>query len=212
MPSSDLSFYDINDYLSSVTPPRDLVLTKMEIYAKENQFPIVGPTAASFLHQMVLLTNPKRIFEMGSGFGYSAYWMAKALKDPKAQIICTEGSADNAIRAKSYFDQGGIADKIDFHVGNALDIIENTKGDLDIIYNDIDKQDYPIAFEKAIPRLRKGGLFITDNLIWQGRVMNNDNHPTTIGVKELTRLLYESDQVFSTIVPLRDGLAVAVKL
>ena len=184
----------------------------MEIYGQEHNFPIVGPTAGSFLHQMVLLTNPKRIFEMGSGFGYSAYWMAKALNDPEAKIICTEGATKNATRATSYFERGGIADKIDFKIGNALEIIEETTGFFDIIYNDIDKHEYPIAFQKAIPRLRKGGMFITDNLIWNGRVMGKDNEPSTVGVRELTRLLYESDQFFTTIVPLRDGLAVAIKL
>ena len=212
MPSSDLSFYDINNYLSSVTPSRDPILTEMEIYGQEHNFPIVGPTVGSFLHQMVLLTNPKRIFEMGSGFGYSAYWMAKALNDPEAKIICTEGATKNATRATSYFERGGIADKIDFKIGNALEIIEETTGFFDIIYNDIDKHEYPTAFQKAIPRLRKGGMFITDNLIWNGRVMGKDNEPSTVGVRELTRLLYESDQFFTTIVPLRDGLAVAIKL
>ena len=149
MPSSDLSFYDINNYLSSVTPARDPILTEMEIYGQEYNFPIVGPTAGSFLHQMVLLTNPKRIFEMGSGFGYSAYWMAKALNDPEAKIICTEEATKNATRATSYFERGGIADKIDFKIGNALEIIEETTGFFDIIYNDIDKHEYPIAFQKA---------------------------------------------------------------
>ena len=212
MPSSDLGFYDINDYLSSVTPARDPILTEMENYGRKHNFPIVGPTAGSFLHQMVLLTNPKRIFEMGSGFGYSAYWMAKALNDPDAKIICTEDAPKNATCAMSYFERGGVADKIDIKIGNALKIIEETTGFFDIIYNDIDKHEYPTAFEKAAPRLRKGGLFITDNLIWHGRVMDKDNEPSTIGVRELTRLLYESDQFFTTIIPLRDGLAVAVKL
>ena len=89
-----LPFIDVNQYLTEVTPTRDEVLTEMENYAHENRFPIVGPTSGSFLHQMVLLTRPKRIFEMGSGFGYSAYWMAKALKDPEAKINCTDGSME----------------------------------------------------------------------------------------------------------------------
>ena len=125
MPSSDLGFYDINDYISSVTPARDPILTEMEDYGRKHNFPIVGPTVGSFLHQMVLLTNPKRIFEMGSGFGYTAYWMAKALNDPDAKIICTEGAPKNATCAMSYFERGGVAAKIDIKI--VMDFDAKTK-------------------------------------------------------------------------------------
>ena len=192
----------------------------------QTAFPIVGPLVGRVLHQLVLLTNPTRIFEMGSGFGYSAYWMAKALQKPEASIICTDGSQENADRAASYLACGGIADRIDYRVGNALEIIDETEGEFDIIYNDIDKDGYPEAFHKAIPRLRSGGLFITDNMLWMGRVVTQEPggpsegldereqwffHAATIGVRELTRLLYSSPDVFTTIIPLRDGVSVAVK-
>ncbi len=221
----DVLHPSINDYLLKVIPDRDAVLTEMEAYAWENRFPIVGPLVGRVLHQLVLLTNPTRIFEMGSGFGYSAYWMAKALRQPEAGIICTDGSQENADRAAGYLARGGVADRIDYRVGNALKIIDDTDGEFDIIYNDIDKDGYPEAFGKAIPRLRSGGLFITDNMLWQGRVVTYDTdgdvqgldeeeewrHKTTVGVKELTRLLYSSPDVFTTIIPLRDGVSVAVK-
>ena len=221
----DVLHPSIDEYLLEVIPARDEVLTEMEVYARKNRFPIVGPLVGRVLHQLVLLTNPTRIFEMGSGFGYSAYWMAKALRQPEACIICTDGSQENADRAASYLVRGGIADRIDYRVGNALDIIDETEGDFDIIYNDIDKDGYPEAFRKAIPRLRSGGLFITDNMLWLGRVVTYDTeadaqeldeeerwvHQTTVGVKELTRLLYSSPDVFTTIIPLRDGVSVAIK-
>ena len=162
---------------------------------------------------------------MGSGFGYSAYWMAKALQKPEASIICTDGSQENADRAAEYLTRGGIADRIDYRVGNALEIIDETEGEFDIIYNDIDKDGYPEAFRKAIPQLRSGGLFITDNMLWMGRVITQEPgsapeglderekwfHDATIGVREVTRLLYNSSEVFTTIIPLRDGVSVALK-
>lgn len=215
----------INNYLQDIIPERDEVLTEMEAHARENRFPIVGPLVGRVLHQLVLITNPTRIFEMGSGFGYSAYWMAKALLKPEANIICTDGSQENADRAVDYLKRGGIADRIDYRVGNALEIIDATEGEFDIIYNDIDKDGYPDAFQKAIPRLRKGGLFITDNMLWGGRVTQNIGNrstdlnereqwinATTEGVKEVTRLQYNSPDVFTTIIPLRDGVSVAVKM
>ena len=221
----DVLHPSIDEYLLEVIPARDEVLTEMEVYARENRFPIVGPLVGRVLHQLVLLTNPTRIFEMGSGFGYSAYWMAKALRQPEASIICTDGSQENANRAAGYLARGEIANRIDYRVGNALEIINETEGDFDIIYNDIDKDGYPEAFRKAIPRLRSGGLFITDNMLWLGRVVTYDTdanvqeldeeeqwvHDTTVGVKELTRLLYSSPDVFTTIIPLRDGVSVAIK-
>ena len=221
----DVLHPSINEYLLEVIPERDEVLTEMEAYAQENRFPIVGPLVGRVLHQLVLLTNPTRIFEMGSGFGYSAYWMAKALRQQEAGIICTDGSQENADRAAGYLARGEVADRIDYRIGNALEIIDKTEGEFDIIYNDIDKDGYPEAFRKAIPRLRSGGLFITDNMLWLGRVVTYDTdadaqgldeeeqwvHNTTVGVKELTRLLYNSPDVFTTIIPLRDGVSVAIK-
>ena len=221
----DILHPSIDDYLLDIIPERDEVLTEMEAHARTNRFPIVGPLVGRVLHQLVLLTNPTRIFEMGSGFGYSAYWMAKALQKSEASIICTDGSQENADRASGYLARGGIADRIDYRVGNALEIIDETEGEFDIIYNDIDKDGYPEAFHKAIPRLRSGGLFITDNMFWGGRVVTQEPgdppegldereqwfHAATIGVKELTQLLYSSPDVFTTIIPLRDGVSVAVK-
>ena len=151
----DVLHPSIDEYLLEVIPARDEVLTEMEAYARENRFPIVGPLVGRVLHQLVLLTNPTRIFEMGSGFGYSAYWMAKALRQPEASIICTDGSQENADRAAGYLARGEIANRIDYRVGNALEIINETEGDFDIIYNDIDKDGYPEAFRKAIPRTQE---------------------------------------------------------
>ena len=221
----DILHPSIDDYLLDIIPERDAVLTEMEAHARANRFPIVGPLVGRVLHQLVLLTNPTRIFEMGSGFGYSAYWMAKALQKPEASIICTDGSQENADRAAEYLARGGIADHIDYRVGNALEIIDETEGEFDIIYNDIDKDGYPEAFRKAIPRLRSGGLFITDNMLWMGRVITQEPgsapeglderekwfHDATIGVREVTRLLYNSPEIFTTIIPLRDGVSVALK-
>ena len=225
MQRMDILHPAIDDYLLDIIPERDKVLTEMEAHARANRFPIVGPLVGRVLYQLVLLTNPTRIFEMGSGFGYSAYWMAKALQKPEASIICTDGSQENADRAAGYLARGGIADRIDYRVGNALEIIDETEGEFDIIYNDIDKDGYPEAFRKAIPRLRRGGLFITDNMLWGGRVITQESgsapegldeqeqwfHAATIGVREVTRLLYSSPEVFTTIIPLRDGVSIALK-
>jgi predicted O-methyltransferase YrrM len=200
----------IDEYILNVLPPRHEVLTEMDDYARKNNFPIVGPQVGRFLAQLVLITGAKSIFEMGSGFGYSAFWFAKYLK-PDGKIICTDGEPDNKDRALKYLKRGGYNDSVEFQVGDARRIIEKYDGPFDIIFNDIDKEQYPEAFDLALPRLRKGGLFITDNVLWSGRMLEDNIHESTAGVIEFNRKLFESEEIFSTIIPIRDGLGVAVK-
>lgn len=202
---------EIEKYLLDLTPNRDPILTEMEELGAERGFPIVGPLVGRFLHQMVMASGAKSIFEMGSGYGYSAYWFAKALPDD-GRIICTEGSADNAKLAENFLQRGGILEKVDFRVGDALEIIETEDGPFDIIYNDVDKEGYPEVFQKAVPKLRKGGLFITDNVLWSGRVTTGEGGASTQAILKFDKMVYESKDLFTTIVPLRDGLAVCVKL
>lgn len=201
----------IEQYMLNLDPVTDPILRDMQDYAAPRNFPIVGPLVGRVLYQLALISGARRIFEMGSGFGYSAYWFAQAL-GPNGEIICTDGSADNARRAMSSFENAGLAAKIRFEVGNALDIIDRVPGEFDIIFNDIDKEYYPEAFRKALPRLRRGGLMITDNVLWSGSVVVEDNRPSTAGVREYNRLIFSNPQVRSSILPIRDGVALSVKI
>lgn len=202
---------EINDYLLNVTPDRDRVLQDMEKYAKENSFPIIGPLVGRFLHLQARAIRAKRILELGSGFGYSAYWFAKAI-EADGKIYCTEGSQDNAERAKDYFRKGKVSDKIEFLVGNALTLVDSIPGEFDIILNDVDKHQYPKVFRKILPRLRKGGLLISDNVLWSGRILNPKPDANSAGILTYNRLIYSSRQLFTTIIPLRDGVSVSIKL
>ncbi len=201
----------IEEYLYDILPQRDKVLQEMEAFGKARDFPIVGPLVGRLLYQLTLLTKARLILEMGSGYGYSAYWFAKAVTwDGK--VICTEDNPMNKSRAMDYFKRGGVEKKIEFHLGDALKIIDELKGRFDIIFIDIDKEQYPRAFKKALPRLRKGGLLIADNIIWSGQVVEPNPDRATKGILEFTKLLYTSKQLFTTIIPLRDGVSVSIKL
>ncbi|MBD3168593.1 MAG: methyltransferase domain-containing protein [candidate division Zixibacteria bacterium] len=189
----------------------DEILTEMEDYAMENKFPIIGPMVGPFLQQLTISTRAKRVFEMGSGYGYSAMWFAGGIRDG-GKIICTDGSPDNGKRAMEYFKRAGVDDKVEFHIGDANEIIQKFHEPFDIIYNDIDKEGYPLSFELAIPKLRKGGMFITDNVLWSGRIFDDEPTESTKGIIEFNRMLFSSEDVISTIIPIRDGLGIAVKL
>jgi predicted O-methyltransferase YrrM len=202
---------NIEEYLKKLIPVEDEVLKEMEKLGEERGFPIIGPVVGRLLYQIAIMIGAKRVFEMGSGFGYSAYWFAKAVGDD-GEVVFTELSQKNAQLAKDFFKRGGVDRKVQIHVGDALEILEETEGEFDIIFNDIDKEYYPIVVDKAYKKLRHGGLFITDNVLWFGRVLTDDSSPSTKGVKEFTRLLFSEKGFFTTIIPIRDGVSLSVKL
>jgi len=201
----------VEDYLYSVLPPRDEVLTGMEAEAIKRKIPIVGPAVGRIFFQLATISGAKTIFEMGSAIGYSTIWWARAVGDG-GRVIYTDGDPKNANEARGYFQKAGVSDRITMKTGDALELLSEEKQQFDIIFNDVDKEDYPRVFRLALPKLRKGGLFITDNVLWSGRVADEKNtEATTKAILEFNRLLYSSSELFATILPIRDGVAVAVK-
>jgi len=168
----------IDRYLTELLPTHDPILLEMEKHASERNFPIVGPQVGRLCFQLVKMVNATRIFEMGSGFGYSAYWMALALPND-GKIICTEKSSDNIQLAREFFGRGYLLDKIEFRQGNALEVIQEYDEPFDVILNDINKEDYPRSLNLILPRLRAGGVLITDNLLWHGRVVEANPDAST---------------------------------
>ena len=183
----------------------------MEELATRRAFPIVGPVVGRLLELMARSVGARSVLELGSGFGYSAIWFAKAV-GPEGRVVATEASKANVDLGEQFLIRAGLADRIDYRAGDALAIASDLRGPFDIIFNDIDKQDYPRAFEVAERLLRPGGLFISDNMLWFGSVLDDDADETTRGVKELTRLLYASADYLTTLIPLRDGVTVSLRL
>ena len=208
----DLLYNGITEYLLSLITERDNILKEMESYADKHGFPIIGPLVGQFLMQNAKLVNAKRIIELGSGYGYSAMWFAKATSND-TKIICTDKSESNKKLASEYFKKAQIDNRIIFYVGNALDSLNKLDGEFDIILNDIDKESYPEAYKTAIPKLRKGGVMITDNTLWSARVLENSpKSKSTIGVQEYNKLAFSDPAVLTMLIPIRDGVTVSLKL
>lgn len=199
-------------YIESILPRRDAVLRQMEAYAARNKVPIVGPACARVIYQVARMIRARRIFELGSAIGYSTLWLARAV-GPKGRVFYTDTEPANAKRAEAYLRRAGVLDRVTILVGEASQMFQQTSGQFDLIFNDVFKTQYPDIFKLALPRLRPGGAFITDNVLWYGKVGRpvKRNDAETAAVLEFNRLVYNSRQLFTTIVPLRDGLAVCLK-
>jgi predicted O-methyltransferase YrrM len=209
----------VENYLYAMLPERGHVLQEIERQAKERDIPIVGPAVGRLFYQYAKLIGAKTVFEMGSAVGYSTIWWAMAVGEG-GKVHYTDGSRKNADEARKYFAEAGVADRIEVHVGDAIEILSERKEEFDILFCDIDKQDYPRAARMAPGRVRKGGLFLTDNTLWRGEVSYAAGNPElkhepddmTRAIVEFNDLVYKSPDWYATIVPLRDGVTVAMRL
>jgi caffeoyl-CoA O-methyltransferase len=201
---------EVEDYLYAMLPTRDEVLAEMEADAAKNDVPIVGPAVARVLYQLAIISGAKRIFEMGSAIGYSTIWWARAVGEG-GRVIYTDGDPKRAEKARRYFDRAGVSKRITIRVGDALEFLSEEKEQYDIIFNDVDKTDYPRVFRLALSRLKSGGLFITDNVLWSGKLRKPNPDAQTKAILEFNKLICGSPDLFTTILPIRDGVSVCVK-
>lgn len=203
---------DVEQYLYELLPERDAVISEMEAYAAEHRVPIIGPAVARLLSLFAQISGAKRIFEMGSAIGYSTIWLARAA-GPKGKVHYTDGDPANAQRAREYFRRAGVAKRINVQVGDALELLKKTPRKFDLIFNDVNKDQYPDALRVALPKLKRGGLFITDNTLWSGKAARPAaaDDKATLGVQEFNKLVYASKELYPVLIPLRDGVTVCRK-
>ena len=203
----------IEDYMRSLVGRTDHpVLTEMEKEAENNNFPIIGRLVGTFIETMTRAINAKRIFEFGSGYGYSAYWFAKAVGE-KGTVICSDGDLINKEKAEQYLSSAELWNRVNFHTGIAQEIFSKTEGLFDICYNDVDKGQYPEIWHLAKNRIRPGGLYIADNALWHGRVAVKNYIDLVPGwteaIKEHNQLIFNDPEFDAFISPTRDGVVVA---
>lgn len=208
----DMLEADVAAYLRRMNDRFDEpVLLEMEAEAEEAGFPIVGRVVGACLEMLTRGIGASRVIELGSGFGFSGYWFARAVGEA-GEVVLTDGDPDNEPKAKDYLSRAGLWDRCRFIVGDALTSMASLDGQFDVIYCDIDKGDYPEAFAQASERLRTGGMYICDNVLWSGRVARDDSDDWTIAIRRHNDMIAQDPRFLSSIIPIRDGVMVALML
>jgi predicted O-methyltransferase YrrM len=187
------------------------VLLEMETEGRERDFPIIGRNVGVTVELLARTVGARRVFELGSGFGYSAYWFTRAVGSG-GEVHCTDGDPANEGKAGSYLSRAGVWDRVRWHVGDAVTNLANVDGEFDVVYNDIDKHGYPDAWRAARDRVRVGGLYLCDNVLWSGLILDADLDRDSAAIVEHNRLIADDDRFVSSIVPTRDGVMVALRL
>jgi caffeoyl-CoA O-methyltransferase len=211
-----MSTQQLETYLNSLVPERPFTVQQMEAYAAEHNFPIIGPAAGYFCYQQARILNAKRVFELGSGYGYSTYWFARAVAesnpDGSGEIFHTVWDEDLSQKARTHLAELKLDHLIHYRVSEAVAALRETEGPFDLIFNDINKESYLDSLPVIEEKLRPGGLLIIDNMLWSHRIFDEtDTSEATEAIREFTRRITTSDNWIATLVPIRDGLIVAQK-
>jgi predicted O-methyltransferase YrrM len=202
---------EVAAHLDRLVPPRDPLLAAMEAEARVTDFPIIGPATGHLCYLLARLAGAREVFELGSGFGYSTAWFARAVHENGGGAVHhVVWDADLSSRARGYLGGLGLAHLVTFHVGEAVAALRRLPGPVDLVFNDIEKHDYPASLPVIEAKLRPGGLLIADNLLWSGRIFDPaDLSRDTEGIRAFTGLVSASPRWISTIVPIRDGVLIA---
>lgn len=206
----------ILEYSESHTTEETDLLRKLY---RETNLKVIMPRMLSGHLQGVLLKmlsfmiKPKYILEIGTYTGYSAICLAEGLAEG-GKLITIEKNPEVEAIAKRYFSESGQSEKIDFCIGDAMEIIPNLKLTFDLIFIDADKENYLNYYDLAFDKLRKGGIIIADNALWEAKVLQIPklNDIETIGIQKFNNFVQADKRVENILLPIRDGLMIIRKI
>jgi caffeoyl-CoA O-methyltransferase len=210
----DLFAPQLIDYLNGLARHGDPVLERLEKQAAESRFPIIGPPAGQFCYLVARMIRAQRVFELGSGFGYSTIWFAKAVRDNGGgEVYHTVWDDDLSRQARANVEEAGLSNIVRFQMSEAVAALRQAEGQFDIIFNDIDKHGYPDSIPVIKRFLRPGGVLIIDNMLWHGRAWDtSDTDPSTEGVRKVTQMIRDDPDFIFSLVPIRDGMITALRV
>ena len=208
-----ISYDKVQDYLTALVPPREPELMEMEKHAQKHDFPIIGAACGYYCYQLARMIKAQSVFELGSGYGYSTAWFAKAVKENGGGVVHhTVWEAELSKQAAGHLSKLGSVDVVQFHVGEAVETLRQTEGPFDIIFNDIDKEGYPDSLPVIKEKLRPGGLLIIDNMLWHGQTLDlQDHEQSTEAIRKFIKTITSDPDWIVSLAPMRDGMIVAYK-
>ncbi len=211
--SQDLLSPRLRGYLDELVPERPPELRRMEAIARETGFPIIGPASGHLCYQIARMIGARTVFELGSGYGYSTAWFARAVSENGGGTVHhVVWDAELSEQARRHLEALGLDGVVRYSVSEAVGALRSAAGPFDLIFNDIDKHAYPESLGAIEEKLRPGGVLIIDNMLWGGRIFDEeDASPDTMGVREVTRLITRSPRWTSSLIPIRDGMIVAMR-
>jgi predicted O-methyltransferase YrrM len=213
----------LEGFVGTVGPEPDEILAEMDRRAEETGFPTVGPAVGGWLEQFAGLLGAERVFEFGSGFGYSAYWFLRGMDD-SGEIVLTEIDSEELDDARRNLERGGFAERARFEHGDAIEIVADYEGPFDIALIDNEKRRYAEAFEAIRPKVPVGGIVVADNairgpfefgtlsrIVADGDVdgIDDPNVDAARGIAAYLDHVRSTDAFETTLLPLGEGLAVS---
>ncbi|SFG13002.1 Predicted O-methyltransferase YrrM [Halopelagius inordinatus] len=211
----------IRRFVRGLAPEHDDIHAEMAAYADEHGFPIVGREAGGTLRLLARLTDADRVFEFGSGFGYSAYWFAKGAA-PDARFVLTEYDGDELDMAREFFERAGLTDRTEFHEGDALAAVEQYPGPFDVVLVDHEKSRYADAFRAVRSKVARGGVVVADNVTHgpadvsaltryvEGEPLDAPDESTE-GIASYLDAVRADPEFETVLLPVGNGLAVSVR-
>ncbi|MCS7245257.1 MAG: class I SAM-dependent methyltransferase [candidate division WOR-3 bacterium] len=204
----------LNDYLNQLENLQNVhpVLIEMERYGKSLNFPILNRLSARLVSIISLMNKAEYVFEIGSGFGYSAMWIS-IYNDYLKEIHLTDYMFQNLEMATEFFRIAGLENKLRTHLGDGISILESMNMEFDLILNDAEKTQYLRVLEVVKKKLKVGGIFISDNALWHQKVLKEDeNDKETLTIREFNRKIFSDKSFISSLVPIGDGIIVSIKV
>ncbi|MBC7893716.1 MAG: O-methyltransferase [Sphingobacteriaceae bacterium] len=211
----DVTSKEISAYAEAHTTSESEVLRRLN---RETNAKVMYPRMLSghlqgrVLSMISWMLRPKFVLEIGTYTGYSALCLAEGLADG-GRVLTLDVNEELEPFTRKFIAESGLADRIDYRIGNALDLIPTLETPFDLVFLDADKLNYPRYFDLVIDRLRPGGFFMADNVLWSGKVAQTPPPPdeTTLVLNEFNQKIHADSRVENVLLPIRDGLLVARK-
>ncbi|MEX1369460.1 MAG: O-methyltransferase [Nannocystaceae bacterium] len=212
-PLLDIIHPDVRQYILSLGMETDPHIIKLATYAKEHAVPRIDIDAGNVLELLTRMIGARRVYEFGSAFGFSTYFLARAV-GPQGEVHGSEPNEELITMHQELFGSHPYRERMTIHQGDGLEILAGLEGSFDVIFIDMDKPGYPDALRASVERVRPGGLVIADNVLWSGRtaVAPEPSDANTEALREFNRMAHADARLRTAILPVSDGLSVSFRV